>query len=87
YTAIKAAGSLNAFCDRVGVTPGNVSRMRSGQTPITGKVAEYLGVKPVLRYLEIGPKTDPKQEQYEKKRAKWAEQNGRDITRMRSARG
>jgi hypothetical protein len=85
--AVQAAGSLTSLAKQLGVSIGNLSLMRSGKRPITGEVAEYLGISPVLAYLKTGPKGDPKQEDYENKRRKWKLDHGLPVERMRSVRG
>lgn len=77
--AIEAAGGPSALARICGVTPTVISAMRSKSArrqPITGAVANYLGLRRITAYEENKTNSDPKQEQYEKRFKAWREQNG-----------
>jgi hypothetical protein len=71
---VERAGGTGKLAKRAGVSKALVSQMLGGK-PITGKVAEHVGLKRVYRYELNRVVPGTLQEQYGKQRAAWVEQN------------
>lgn len=84
--AIERAGSLNAYAEQLGVSPQFISPMRSGKSDISGVVADDLCIKSVKSYEFTGPKSSPKQEQYEHERREWCIERGLPYERSKNMR-
>jgi hypothetical protein len=72
--AIEREGSATRFAKRCGVSKHFLSQVVNGK-PISGKIAEHLGLEKVYRYELTRVKASPEQERYENSRREWVEQN------------
>lgn len=72
--AIEREGSATRFAKRCGVSKVFLSQVVNGK-PISGKIAEHLGLEKVYRYELTRVKASPEQERYQNQRRAWLEQN------------
>jgi hypothetical protein len=76
---VKRYGGVTAFAKHAGVSVPMVSNMLRARQHITGKTAEFIGLRKVYCYELTLVVPSPLQEQYENERRKWNEEIGPEL--------